>query len=95
MRHVIILRDNGTRRTAKRTSDRVGPTVGMSQTTVCGPYLAPIDFHPLDHLNHVVGTLLSSDADVKETVTSCLLTFDIRSYATRHKSWCHGGMDAF
>lgn len=52
-------------------------------------------FRPLDHLNHVVGTLLASDADVNEAVASCLLTFDIRSYAPRHKSWCHGGMDAF
>lgn len=95
MRHVIILRDDGTPLTAKQTSDWVGPTVGMFQTTLYSPYLAPIDFHPLDPLNHVAGTLLASDADVKEAVTSCLLTFDIRSYAPRHKSWCHGGMDAF
>lgn len=95
MRHVIILRDDGTRRTANRTSDWVGPTAGMFQTTVCGPYLAPIDFHPLDPLNHVVGKLLASDTDVKEAVTSCLHAFDIRSYAPRHKSWCHSGTGAF
>ena len=77
------------------TSDWVGPAVGMFQTTVCGPCLAPIDFHPLDPLHYVVGKLLASDADVKEAVTSCLHTFDIRSHAPRHKSWCHGGTDAF
>lgn len=60
MRHVIILRGDCTRRTVNRTSDWVEPMAGMFQTTVCGPYLAPIDFHPLDPLNHVVGKLLAS-----------------------------------
>lgn len=74
------------RHTANRNSDRVGPTAQMFQTTVCGPCLALIDFHPLDPLNHVVGKPLASDADVKEAVTSCLHTFDVSSYASTHKS---------